>query len=307
MQASQSHSSDEVDPSNSSQLPPFSSLCPSNNTSTNIIETDNTDTLDSSKPSATDNNDHNRTYDPGGLSNSNSKLVYDPGAPEAGTASIPRTAHRATMATVAATATTRPALPTFTTVPSTTTTRPASQPSTSTPAFDSCKSSAYFKLTPPLHATDNLPAILQDGSKCTDEAQRLSLEHQEHPLDFDLARASTSNITHTPPASRLDNDNSNNSIDAAPIFDTNSADNSNGNSSNATNIVNTRIIIASAASSSSSSHGNTIGINAETFDSDSTDISPTISVSTTARENEPKPECARTPPLEVSTQAPPQD
>src|SRR5712691_9671498 len=103
-----------------------------------------------------------------------------------------------------------------------------------------------------------------------------------------------------------DNDNTNNSIDAAPIFDTNSANNSNGNSSNATN--NTRINIASAASSSSSSsHGNTIHINAETFDSDSTDISPTISVSTTARKNEPKPECARTPPPKVSTQAPPQD
>src|SRR5260221_6428306 len=177
---------------------------------------------------------------------------------------MPRTAHRATMATVPATSTTRPAPPTFTTVLSTTATRPASQPSTSTPAFDSCKTSAY--LTPPLHATvtDNLPAILQDSSKCTDQAQRLSLEHQEHPLDLDLARASTSNITHTPPASRLDNDNSNNSIDAAPIFDTNSADNSNGNSSNATNTVNTRIIIASAASSSSSSHRDTIDINSET-------------------------------------------
>src|SRR5712691_12533558 len=63
------------------------------------------------------------------LSNSNSKLGYDPGGPEAGTASIPRTAHRATLATLAATATTRPAPPTFTTVPSTTATRPASQPS----------------------------------------------------------------------------------------------------------------------------------------------------------------------------------
>jgi len=66
-------------PHYSPQLPSFSSLRPSNNTSADIIETDNTDTLDSSKPSATDNNDHNCTYNPGGNSNSNNKLVYDPG------------------------------------------------------------------------------------------------------------------------------------------------------------------------------------------------------------------------------------
>src|SRR6266704_4045241 len=96
-------------------------------------------------------------------------------------------------------------------------------------------------------------------------------------------------ISLTPPASHLDNDNSNNSVDATPIFDTNSAGNSNGNSSNAANIVNARIIIASAANGSSSSHGNTIDINADSSDSGSTDISPTISVST-ACENEAKPE-----------------
>src|SRR5260221_8585692 len=63
------------------------------------------------------------------LSNSNSKLGYDPGGPEAGTASIPTTAHPATMATLAAKTTTRPAPPTFTPVPSTTPPRTAPQPS----------------------------------------------------------------------------------------------------------------------------------------------------------------------------------
>ena len=43
------------------------------------------------------------------------------------------------------------------------------------------------------------------------------------PLDFDLARASSPNTTHTLPASRLDNDsdNSNSAVEAARIFDTN--------------------------------------------------------------------------------------
>jgi len=153
-------------PRYSPQPPPFSSLCHSNNTSTDIIETDNTATLDSSKPSATDNNDHNRTYDPGG----NSKLVYDPGRDSLNTkdgasrddderssnsdnafcsADIHHSPDRDSDKTSLSAFDINPALRFVQTIfPNATSPRP----------------------------TDNLPAILQDGSKCTDEAQRLSLE-----------------------------------------------------------------------------------------------------------------------------------
>ena len=44
--------------------------------------------------------------------------------------------------------------------------------------------------------TLNLPAILQDGSKCLDKVQHLSpLQHPAHPLDFDLAQASIPDIS----------------------------------------------------------------------------------------------------------------
>jgi hypothetical protein len=145
----------------------------------------------------------------------------------------------------------------------------------------------------------NLPAILQDGSDAPMRRSAFAsyLKHQEHSTLASLEPASPTSLT-PPTVSRLDNnnDNNNSSVDAAPY-------NGLGNSSNATNVVNTRIVVASTANSRSNNHRNTININADTFDNGSTDISPTISVnfvSTTTRENEPNPVRTRTPPLEIS-------
>src|SRR5260221_7651907 len=164
------------------QPPPFSSLCPSNNTSTDVIETDNTHTLDSSKPSATDDNDHNRTYNPGDLSNSNSKFVYDLGEESLNTKDGASRddddcSSNSSYASCSADIHHSP---------------DRDRDKTSLPAFDTTPALQFVQAIHPNatspRPTANLPAMLQDGSKCTDEAQRLSLEHQEHPLDFDLAR-----------------------------------------------------------------------------------------------------------------------
>ena len=76
----------------------------------------------------------------------------------------------------------------------------------------------------PLRSTDTLPAILPANSRTADATQCApsppSLQRVSHPLDFDHAQATTSDLTHTPPAPCLDNDNddnrsSSNTLDAA--------------------------------------------------------------------------------------------
>jgi len=172
------------------------------------------------------------------------------------------------------------------------------------------------------HPTDNPPAILQDSSKSTDKAQRFSLEHQEHPLDFDLSRASTSDITHTLPASRLDsgsnsnitvdadNNNNNSPNDAASFvstacsLDTNNTDAANGrsnnsnsdsssNNNNTTSILNTaRTFISKRLDDFDNSSSNTNTVNNSSSSSSSSSNINTIPpiTSTPAHNDKPNPE-----------------
>jgi hypothetical protein len=97
----------------------------------------------------------------------------------------------------------------------------------------------------PLRSTDTLPAILPANSRTADATQCApslpSLQRVSHPLDFDHARATTSDLTHTPPAPRFDNnndDNSNSNSRSNPNINTD-ADNNGQSNIDATSLTST--------------------------------------------------------------------